>query len=177
MENEKTASEGLPTIVFTDIDGVWTDGGMYYDEFGNELKRFDTRDSAGVRFLKTLGIPIVILTGERAKSVKERAFKLNIPDLYQGVTDKLYLAKECCEERGTDLSRAAYIGDDVNDLPLLRKVGISAAPSDAPSYVRDEVDMVTEAGGGRGAFRAFVEELLERKGKLQGVLQSCIRGE
>lgn len=148
---------------------------MYYDEHGNELKRFDTTDSAGVLFLKASSIPLVILTGEKARSVEERAFKLNIPDLYQGVENKLRLAKGRCEELGVDLSKAAFIGDDIKDLPLLRQVGLSAAPLDAPAYIRQEVDLVTDAAGGHGAFRAFVEKILEREGRMQEILEHCVQ--
>lgn len=149
---------------------------MYYDEKGNEFKRFDTTDSAGVRFLKVLKIPIVILTGERSASVEARASKLKIPDLYQGVTNKLQLARDICEDRGTEMSRLAFIGDDMNDLLLLREVGLSAAPFDAPSYIRKEVDHITDAGGGHGAFRGFVEHILEREGRMQELLDRCVHG-
>ncbi len=160
-----------PGIVFTDIDGVWTDGGMYYDDRGNEFKRFNTTDSAGVRFLKEMGIPTVILTGEKTRIVEERAFKLNVPDLYQGVEDKLRVALQVCEEKGVELSRSAYIGDDLNDLPLLKAVGYSAAPPNAPSYIRERVDRVVDRNGGEGAFRAFVEQLLSEAGSFEALLK------
>jgi YrbI family 3-deoxy-D-manno-octulosonate 8-phosphate phosphatase len=165
----------LPSLVFTDIDGVWTDGGMYYDALGNEMKRFNTADSAGVRFLKELGVPTVILTGERSRIVEERALKLNIPDLYQGVEDKLGLAQQIAAERGLSMEELAFIGDDIGDLPLLREVGYSAAPRNAPSYVQEEVDRVVGVPGGDGAYRAFVEELLETHGMLRELVEKLQR--
>jgi 3-deoxy-D-manno-octulosonate 8-phosphate phosphatase (KDO 8-P phosphatase) len=165
----------LPSLVFTDIDGVWTDGGMYYDALGNEMKRFNTADSAGVRFLKELGIPTVILTGERTRIVEERALKLNIPDLYQGVEDKLGLAQQIAAERGLSMEELAFIGDDIGDLPLLKEVGYSAAPWNAPSYVKEQVDRVIGVSGGDGAYRSFIEELLEAHGVLRDLVEKLQR--
>lgn len=165
----------LPAIVFTDVDGVWTDGGMYYDERGNELKRFHTYDSAGVLFFREFEIPTIILTGEKTSIVEERASKLGLKELYQGVEDKLETARGIVKEKGLDLQDVAYIGDDIGDLPLLKRVGYSAAPLNAPSYIRQEVDHVVELRGGEGAFRAFAEHLLNREGLLQRTLEKLGR--
>jgi len=88
----------LPKLVITDIDGVWTDGGMYYDQTGNEWKKFNTSDSAGVLFLRYLDIPVAIITGETTEIVARRAQKLNIEHLYQGVKNKVSVAKELCDQ-------------------------------------------------------------------------------
>src|SRR5690554_80950 len=88
----------LPKLVITDIDGVWTDGGMYYDQTGNEWKKFNTSDSAGVLFLKLLNIPTAIITGEDTEIVRRRADKLNIQHVYMGVKDKVSVAKKLCIE-------------------------------------------------------------------------------
>lgn len=150
----------LPKLVITDIDGVWTDGGMYYDNTGNEWKKFNTSDSAGVLFCQKLNIPVVIITGENTDIVKRRAEKLKIKHLFMGVKDKLPVAAELCKKLGIDLKEVAYIGDDINDLTLLKAVGISAAPANAPLYIQQEVHIVTEKKGGDGAFREFVQTLL-----------------
>ena len=147
-------------LVLTDIDGVWTDGGMYYDQNGNEWKKFNTSDSAGVLFLKKLNIPVGIITGENTEIVNKRAEKLNIDFLFQGVKNKLYVAKKLCTELNISMDELAYIGDDLNDINLLENVGFSAAPNNAPSYVKEKVDFVTSKSGGCGAFREFVEELI-----------------
>ncbi|ULQ61226.1 HAD family hydrolase [Brucepastera parasyntrophica] len=113
----------LPKLIATDIDGVWTDGGMYYDQLGNEFKRFNTSDSAGVLFCHSLNIPIAIITGENTEIVSRRAEKLNIDYLFQGCTDKLLVVANLCKEINIDLSDVAYIGDDINDIALLKKQG------------------------------------------------------
>lgn len=150
----------LPKLVLTDIDGVWTDGGMYYDQTGNEWKKFNTSDSAGVLFCKKANIPVGIITGEDTKIVKRRADKLKIVILYQGINDKLTIAKKICEELKITLEEVAYIGDDIGDLELLKNVGISCAPNNASKYIKENVDFVTQKNGGEGAFREFVETIL-----------------
>lgn len=150
----------IPKLVLTDIDGVWTDGGMYYDQTGNEWKKFNTSDSAGVLFCRSANIPVGIITGEDTEIVKRRAEKLKISILHQGISDKLTVAKTICKELQISLNDVAYIGDDIGDLELLTNVGISAAPNNAPIYIKSKVDFVTEKAGGEGAFREFVETIL-----------------
>lgn len=147
----------LPKLIITDIDGVWTDGGMYYDQTGNEWKKFNTSDSAGVLFSHKFNIPVVIITGEETAIVKRRAEKLKIDHLFQGISDKLTVAKKLCGELKIDLSDVAYIGDDIGDIELLKNVGFSAAPNNAPDYIKSIVHYVTKKNGGDGAFREFVE--------------------
>ncbi len=160
----------LPKLVVTDIDGVWTDGGMYYDQLGNEWKKFNTSDSAGVLFLKLLNIPVAIVTGEDTEIVHRRARKLGVTKLYQGVKDKLTLVSNICTEMCIDLSEVAFIGDDLGDMPLLRKVGFSGCPNNAPLYVKNVVDYITHVKGGEGAFREFVEHVLEANNCLEELL-------
>ncbi len=157
--------ENLPKLIFTDIDGVWTDGGMYYDQTGNELKKFHTYDAYGVTLCKRKNIPVVILTGEDTNIVLRRAEKLEIDYLYQGVTDKLTLAKEICKKFNIELKNTAFIGDDLNDIELLNEVGFSASPPNAPSYIKNKVDYITELEGGKGAFRDFIEYIFLSCGK------------
>ena len=160
----------LPKLVLTDIDGVWTDAGMYYDQTGNEWKKFSTSDSAGVLFCKHLSIPVGIITGEDTDIVKRRSDKLRIDYLYQGIQDKLSVATALCQELNIRLSEVAYIGDDLGDVALLKAVGFSAAPANAPEYIRNLVHYSTKKSGGDGAFREFVEEILQRAGVLSAVL-------
>ena len=147
-------------LFITDIDGVWTDGGMYYDKTGNEFKKFNTYDSAGVVLLNAVGIPTAIITGENTEIVSRRAEKLNIPFVYQGVTNKLSVARKLCKQLGIGLSEVAFIGDDINDINLLQKVKISACPKNASDYIKNEVDWMINVNGGSGAYRAFVEKYL-----------------
>ena len=150
----------IPKLVLTDIDGVWTDGGMYYDQTGNEWKKFNTSDSAGVLFCRSAAIPVGIITGEDTEIVKRRAEKLKISILYQGIQDKLTVAKKICDELQITLDDVAYIGDDLGDIALLEAAGISAAPNNASDYIKKRVDFVTLKSGGEGAFREFVETVL-----------------
>jgi len=164
----------LPKLFITDIDGVWTDGGMYYDQTGNEWKKFNTSDSAGVLFLNYLNIPLVIITSENTKIVERRAEKLKIELLYQGVKDKVGVASKICSEMDLSLSEVAFIGDDLNDIPLLKKVGFPGSPANAPDYVKKYVRYVTGKKGGEGAFREFVETILVEHNLLNEVLDKHI---
>lgn len=162
----------LPKLVLTDIDGVWTDGGMYYDQTGNEWKKFNTGDSAGILFCKQLSITTGIITGEDTDIVKRRSEKLKIDYLFQGIQDKLTVATDLCAKLNISLAEVAYIGDDLGDIALLKAVGFSAAPANAPDYIRNMVHFTTHKCGGDGAFREFVEEILHRAGVLNSVLSN-----
>lgn len=150
----------LPKLILTDIDGVWTDGGMYYDGTDVELKKFHTYDSAGVLFAHHLGIPVGILTGENTEIVRRRANKLKIDYLYLGVKDKVAVAQKLCEDLNISLKDVAYIGDDINDIPLLKKVGWVGVPASAPSYVKCFASFQLHNKGGEGVFREFVERII-----------------
>lgn len=147
-------------LILTDIDGVWTDGGMYYDQTGNEWKKFNTYDSAGVLFAHRYNIPVGIITSEETEIVRRRAEKLKVEYLYQGVKDKLALVNNLCIMLKISLNEIAYIGDDLGDVGVLKAVGVSAAPNSAPEYVKKCAMFVMSKNGGEGAFREFVETLL-----------------
>lgn len=149
----------LPKLILTDIDGVWTDGGMYYDQTGNEWKKFHTYDSAGVLLAHRLHIPVGIITGENTQIVSRSAEKLKIDYLYQGVVNKLSVAKNICLNLGIKLEQVAYIGDDIGDFELLNNVGISGAPENAVSFIKDIVTIRLKTKGGEGAFRDFIQEI------------------
>lgn len=154
----------LPKLVITDIDGVWTDGGMFYDNHQGEWKKFNTADSVGVLYLKLLNIPTAIMTGEDTLIVKRRAEKLKIEHTHLGVSDKVKVAKGLIEKLNISFEDVAFIGDEVNDLELLKKVGFSAAPQNASKLVKNSVDLNLDTAGGNGAFRAFVLCILEKNG-------------
>ncbi len=164
----------LPKLIITDIDGVWTDGGMYYDQTGNEWKKFNTSDSAGVMFARQLGIPVCIITGEDTEIVKLRAEKLKIEYLFQGAKNKLSIAQDLCNKLDITLKEVAYIGDDLNDVQLLKAVGFSAAPANAPKYIKELVHHTTSLRGGEGAFREFVEHIIQSSGKMDELLAEFI---
>ncbi len=163
-------------LILTDIDGVWTDGGMYYDNEGNELKKFHTYDSAGVLFAKKSNIEVGIITGEDTAIVKRRAAKLGVDLLFQGVKNKLELTEKLIAEKGLTWEEVAYIGDDLNDIELLQKVAISACPASAPEYVKALVKWVLKKNGGDGVFREFVEKILQQQGAWEPILQSITNG-
>ena len=158
-------------LVLTDIDGVWTDGGMYYDNVDNELKKFNTYDSAGVLFCRLLDIPVGIVTGEKTDIVRRRAEKLKIELLFQGVSDKLKLVTGLCEELNIGLDNVAYIGDDINDWEVLKAVGFSAVPANAPDYIKRDADLILQKSGGEGVFREFVETMLSQLGLFDRALE------
>ena len=149
-----------PKLILTDIDGVWTDGGMYYDQTGNEWKKFHTYDSAGVLFAHQNEIPVGIITGEDTEIVARRAAKLKVDYLFQGVKNKLEVAQNICKELNITLEDVAYIGDDLGDVDLLKNAGTSATPNSAPEYIKKNAQMVMTKNGGEGVFREFVEKIL-----------------
>lgn len=164
----------LPKLVITDIDGVMTDGGMYYTADGDIMKRFSVKDGWGVIFLRKLNIPVAIMTGENTQIVAKRAQKLKIDYCFLGVKDKVEKAEELCRELGITMQEVAFIGDDINDLRLLRKVGFSGSPSNTPDYIKKEVNYVTSAHGGYGAFREFVEKILSENNMLDEVIEKSV---
>ena len=145
----------------TDVDGVLTDAGMYYAESGDEWKKFNTRDGMGIKLLQKAGIITAIVTQERTKLVARRAEKLTIPELHQGVLDKLALVREMAARYGLTMSQVAYIGDDINDLETLEAVGFSATPADGMPRVAAVVDYICQKKGGDGAVREIIEMILE----------------
>ena len=145
----------------TDVDGVLTDAGMYYSETGDEWKKFNTRDGMGIKLLQRAGIITAIVTQERTKLVARRAEKLAIPELHQGVMDKLAVIREMAARHGLSLEQVAYIGDDVNDLEALKAVGFSASPADGLPNIVTAVDYVCRKKGGEGAVREIIEMILK----------------
>jgi len=145
----------------TDVDGVLTDAGMYYAESGDEWKKFNTRDGMGIKLLQRAGIITAIVTQEQTKLVARRAEKLAIPELHQGVMDKLTAIREMAARYGFSLKQVAYIGDDVNDLEALKAVGFSASPADGLPDIVAAVDYVCRKKGGEGAVREIVEMILD----------------
>ncbi len=154
-------------LLATDVDGVLTDGGMYYGETGDEWKKFHTRDGMGLKLLQKAGLITAIVTQERTKLVARRAEKLTIPELHQGVMDKLAVIREMATRYGLTLKEVAYVGDDVNDLEALNAVGFSAAPADGMPAIRAAVDYVCRKKGGEGALREIIDMMLEARASVR----------
>ena len=157
---QKITNKPSIKLFLTDVDGVLTDGSMYYSETGDELKKFNTRDGMAFEILRERGIKTGIITGENTQIVKNRATKLKVDYLFQGQNSsgKLASAKEICLKEGISLDEVAYIGDDINCFDLLENVGIKACPSDACDKVKniDSIIILTKKGG-EGAVREFIE--------------------
>lgn len=148
-----------------DVDGVLTDAGMYYSESGDELKKFNTRDGMGIKMLQASGFVTAFITREKTAIVERRGQKLAVPEVHQGVDDKLTVLTRLAGEYGLTLEQVAYVGDDVNDLEALRAVGFSAAPADAIPIVLQAVHYVCAKKGGEGAVRELTDLLLAARGK------------
>lgn len=149
--------------VLTDCDGVLTNGAMYYTENGDEIKKFSTHDGMGFKLLKEKGFITGIITGENVQLVKRRFEKLRIDELYMGVSDKLKVLDEICRKYDLNYDEIAYIGDDINDLQILNKVGFSCSVNNAIDDIKQDVDYVTIKNGGDGAVREVVNLLLKFK--------------
>jgi len=156
-------------LLLLDVDGVLTDGRITYDNRGNELKSFDVKDGHGLKLLQRAGIAIGIITGRQSELVARRAAELGIEILYQGALRKLDPYLEILEQLGLDDRQVAYVGDDLIDLPVLRRVGFSATVSDAHPELVPLVDYVAGRPGGRGAVREICDLLLKGGGHWQRV--------
>ena len=152
-------NNNLPKLILTDIDGVWTDGGMYYDQNGNEFKKFNTSDSAGVLLCKYFNVPVGIVTGEKTEIVSRRAKKLGVDYLFMGVENKVATVQKLLMELDISFDDVAYVGDDINDIGLLKKCAITATPKNSVDYIRKFGKLKLEKKGGDGAFREFVEKV------------------
>lgn len=148
-------------LIAMDCDGVLTDGGMYYSENGDELKKFNTKDGMGVGLLHKAGFKTAIITGEDVDIVKNRANKLKIKEIQLGIKDKLECMNKIIKKYNLSMDEVLYIGDDINDLNLLKNVGVSIAVADSLEIVKDNADYITKAKGGQGAVREVVELILQ----------------
>jgi len=153
-------------LFVSDVDGTLTDAGMYYSENGDELKKFNTRDGKGFEFLKKAGIKTAIITSENTKIVENRAKKLKVDYLYQGLEHigKLEAIKEICKKESIALNEVAFIGDDINDKEALKNVGLAACPADAVEEIKQIPNIkVMSKKGGEGAVREFIDLILKGK--------------
>lgn len=157
-----------------DVDGVLTDGSLYFTARGDEIKAFCSLDGHGLKMLKAGGIEVVIISGRSSRALELRAANLGITELHMGVDDKRSCMHALLAQRGLGAHQAGYMGDDVIDLPVLRACGFSAAPADAHDFVKRHVSHVTVRGGGRGAAREVCDHLLHAQGRLQAMLQACL---
>lgn len=157
----------LKCIVF-DVDGVLTDGGLWYGESGEVIKRFDVRDGLGIKLLQEVGIEIAFLSGGRAGAIEVRAKHLGIRHCLFGVGDKVQGLSELLVKLEVAKSHVAFVGDDLNDLAVRPYVGLLVAPSDAVAPLKKRADLVLQSRGGNGAVREFAELVLMQRTQWDG---------
>ena len=150
-------------LVITDVDGVLTDGGMYYSKNGEILKKFNTRDGMGVELLRNNKIPVVIITGEKSQIVLNRAKKLLIKDVFIGIKKKELLLPKICKKYKIKKNNVVYIGDDINDLNIMQQVGFSASPKDGISIIKKKSNYICKVKGGEGVLREIADMIISFK--------------
>lgn len=143
-----------------DVDGTMTDAGIYYDEHGNEMKKFCTRDGIGFLAARNIGIKLVVLTGRECEATTKRMKEMKIDYLFQNINDKYSFLKKFMENNKIKKEELAYIGDDINDLCAMQLAGFVGCPADSCIEVREHADYVSQINGGYGAVRDFIEYLL-----------------
>ncbi|MDZ4163708.1 MAG: HAD-IIIA family hydrolase [Smithellaceae bacterium] len=157
-------------LLLLDVDGVLTDGRIIIDDAGTETKNFNVKDGHWLRMLMGFGMEVIIITGRTSRVVEHRARDLGIVELYQGVRNKVAVFQELLKRKALLPEEVAFIGDDLIDAPLLRRVGFAATVADATEVVKDNVHYVARAGGGRGGVREICELIIRGQGKWQEVL-------
>lgn len=151
-------------LIVLDVDGTLTDGGIYYSESGNEIKKFNTKDAAGILACQAIGIECMILTGRKSKAVEKRAGDLQIKYVYQGIADKMTFLLDFIMEHGWDLQEVLYIGDDLNDVKCMNIAGVVGCPADAPPEILQKADYIASHRGGYGAVRDVLFSYLKDNG-------------
>jgi 3-deoxy-D-manno-octulosonate 8-phosphate phosphatase (KDO 8-P phosphatase) len=159
-------AKGLKLMIF-DVDGVMTDGTLYYSERGEELKAFNIQDGHGIKMLKQYGVEVALITARRSRAVELRAVNLGIAHLYQGVEDKRGAYAALLEQLGLASEQSGYMGDDLLDLPLITRCGFAATVAAAPEAVRKRAHYVARTLGGHGAVREVCEFILRAQGMLE----------
>lgn len=159
-------------LVVFDVDGVLTDGSLYLDDEGKEYKAFYARDGLGMTMLQKTGVIIGIITARRSKVVTHRMQDINVQHVYQGQADKLLALKQLCDKLSLTPQQLAYVGDDLNDVPVMQQVGLAIAVADAHPLVIKQAHWQTQAAGGRGAAREICELIMQAQGTLAEQLNS-----
>ena len=174
VSEEVRAKARSVRLLALDVDGVLTDGRLYFDQSGQEMKAFSTRDGMGIKALQRSGIPVAFITGRQSPMVRQRAEELAVKLVFQGANDKLLALQAVLDASGLSAEQVCYAGDDWIDLPVLGRVGFSATVADADPVVRQRVDWVSAEAGGMGAVRALCNLILAAQGKLEPLLQEYL---
>jgi len=166
-------ARGVQVVVF-DVDGVLTDGTLYLTDGGEEIKAFNSRDGHGMKMLKASGVELAIITARESRCVKLRAEDLNISLLYQGEKNKLKVFESLVTKLGLDMSSCAYVGDDLIDLPVMTRCGLSICVPSAHALVKKHAHYVTSSQGGHGAIREICEMVMLAQGTLDAQLEKYL---
>jgi 3-deoxy-D-manno-octulosonate 8-phosphate phosphatase (KDO 8-P phosphatase) len=169
MSQALIKAAGLKLMGF-DVDGVLTDGTLYFSSQGDEIKAFSSLDGHGLKMLQRAGVEVAIISGRSSRALQLRAENLGIRELHMGIEDKRGLMESLARSRDIGMAQTGYMGDDVVDLPILRACGFSATVADAHDEVRSRVDYVAPMGGGRGGVRDVCELILRAQGKWQAAM-------
>ena len=159
-------------LVIFDVDGVLTDGKLFFDEEGREYKSFHSRDGLGLNLLRQTGVEVAVISGRSSQSVSQRMAGLGIEHVFQGQKDKLLAFNSLRETLGLEPGQIAHVGDDLIDLPLLRRVGLAVAVADAHPAILPFAHWRTERPGGTGAAREVCDLIMESQGTLLGIVES-----
>jgi 3-deoxy-D-manno-octulosonate 8-phosphate phosphatase (KDO 8-P phosphatase) len=161
-------------MLVLDVDGVLTDGRLYFDNAGNEMKAFNTRDGLGMTALQRCGIEVAIITGRKSQIVTQRMAQLGIKHVYQGREDKLNAFTHLLEVTGLEAEQVCFAGDDWIDLPVLLRAGLAISVADADEHVKENVHWVTQRNGGEGAVREICNLILKAQGRDKNILDELL---
>jgi len=161
-------------LLILDIDGVLTDGGIVYNDTGVETKEFNVKDGLGIRLLMEAGIDLCIITGRRSGALRHRCKNLGIDLIFDGIDNKAAVFDLVLDRTGATAEETAFIGDDLPDIALMKRVGLAIAVADAHPIVLENADMVTSANGGKGAVREACEAILKARGLWENILKRYV---
>ncbi|MCP4979969.1 MAG: 3-deoxy-manno-octulosonate-8-phosphatase KdsC [Gammaproteobacteria bacterium] len=172
-----TASDSARQVhlLILDIDGVLTDGGLHFDNQGEEYKTFNSLDGHGIRMLLECGIQVAVITGRQSEIVRHRMGDLGVRHIYQGYRDKLPAFEQLLQDTALTPEQIAYVGDDLPDLPVMQRVGFAIAVQNAHSFVKQHCDWVTSTPGGKGAVREVSDFILQSQALLTAKQDSYIQ--
>ena len=171
MEDVRLKAEKIKLVIF-DVDGVLTDGKLLFDEHGNEYKRFHSRDGLGITLLRETGVEVAVISGRASKSVAQRMSSLGIERVFQGQRHKLIAYESLRVELNLEPEQIAHVGDDLLDLPLMRRVGLSIALADAHPSILPFAHWVTGKPGGEGAAREVCDFIMDAQGNLNRMIEN-----
>ncbi len=162
-------------LLILDVDGVLTDGRLFFDDKGKEYKCFHARDGHGIKLLRQTGVEIAVISGRKSNSVSLRMKTLGVDYVYQGHENKIAAFNEIIQKLSVDADQVAHMGDDLLDLPIMTRVGLSIAVNDANDSVKEYADWCTKTSGGLGAVREVCDFIMKSQGTFEGVLKSYMQ--